>query len=327
VSSDPTITTTTVSNSSLGSERESIDSIRFNAPRVFSTQDRAVTVEDYKSLIKNKFPTIQTLNVVGGEKLNPPRFGKVVVIPKPFNTTVASQSLKDSIVDFLKEKASISTEVVTADPKFIILDIVSSVRYNSTQTSRTAEEIKTEVINKIISFGSTNLSEFDKDFRFSKLLGTIDSADTAILSNNTKVRLAKEISPASSDTNNFVLNFSNDIKRGSLTSTLFTKTINGVTFEASFEDNNGTVQLVSLSRGAKEIIDFDAGSIDYNTGEILLNQFKLDGYFTRGRAALGDRVQLFVEGTLPDVIVEQDQIIQIQTLNVSVNVTGQTTDD
>tara|TARA_S200002703_G_scaffold2466_2_gene3839 strand:+ start:5068 stop:6837 length:1770 start_codon:yes stop_codon:yes gene_type:complete len=327
VSSDPTITTTTVSNSSLGSERESIDSIRFNAPRVFSTQDRAVTVEDYKSLIKNKFPTIQTLNVVGGEKLNPPRFGKVVVIPKPFNTTVASQSLKDSIVDFLKEKASISTEVITADPKFIILDIVSSVRYNSTQTSRTAEEIKTEVINKIISFGSTNLSEFDKDFRFSKLLGTIDSADTAILSNNTKVRLAKEISPASSDTNNFVLNFSNDIKRGSLTSTLFTKTINGVTFEASFEDNNGTVQLVSLSRGAKEIIDFDAGSIDYNTGEILLNQFKLDGYFTRGRAALGDRVQLFVEGTLPDVIVEQDQIIQIQTLNVSVNVTGQTTDD
>lgn len=327
VSSDPTITTTTVANSSLGADRESINSIRFNAPRVFSTQDRAVTVEDYKSLIKNKFPTIQTLNVVGGENLDPPRFGKVVVIPKPFNSTVASQSLKDSIVDFLKTKASISTEVITADPKFIVLDISSDVRYNSTQTTRSLDEIKTEVTNKILEFGTNNLSEFDKDFRYSKLLSVIDGADESILSNNTKVRMVKEISPVTGATNDFNLDFSNKVIKGSLSSTLFTKTINGVTFEAFLEDTNGTLRVSSSTRGAKEVLDFNAGSIDYETGVISLSNFKVDGYFSRARAALGDRVQIFTNSVLPDILVEKDQIIQIQSLNLTVSVTGQTTDD
>lgn len=327
VSSDPTITTTTVANSSLGADRESINSIRFNAPRVFSTQDRAVTVEDYKSLIKNKFPTIQTLNVVGGENLDPPRFGKVVVIPKPFNSTVASQSLKDSIVDFLKTKSSISTEVITADPKFIVLDISSDVRYNSTQTTRSLDEIKTEVTNKILEFGTNNLSEFDKDFRYSKLLSVIDGADESILSNNTKVRMVKEISPVTGATNDFNLDFSNKVIKGSLSSTLFTKTINGVTFEAFLEDTNGTLRVSSSTRGAKEVLDFNAGSIDYETGVISLSNFKVDGYFSRARAALGDRVQIFTNSVLPDILVEKDQIIQIQSLNLTVSVTGQTTDD
>jgi hypothetical protein len=326
-STDVTITTTTVANSSLGAERESIDSIRFNAPRVFSTQDRAVTVEDYKSLIKNKFPTIQTLNVVGGENLDPPRFGKVVVIPKPFNSTVASQSLKDSIVDFLKTKASISTEVITADPKFIVLDISSDVRYNSTQTTRSLDEIKTEVTNKILEFGTNNLSEFDKDFRYSKLLSTIDGADESILSNNTKVRMVKEIAPVTGATNDFNLDFSNEVVKGSLTSTLFTVTINGVNFEAFLEDVNGTIRVSSSTRGAKEVLDFNAGSINYETGIINLNNFKVDGYFSRARAALGDRVQIFTNSVLPDILVEKDQIIQIQSLNLTVSVTGQTTDD
>jgi hypothetical protein len=326
-STDVTITTTTVANSSLGAERESVDSIRFNAPRVFSTQDRAVTVEDYKSLIKNKFPTIQTLNVVGGENLDPPRFGKVVVIPKPFNSTVASQSLKDSIVDFLKTKASISTEVITADPKFIVLDISSDVRYNSTQTTRSLDEIKTEVTNKILEFGTNNLSEFDKDFRYSKLLSTIDGADESILSNNTKVRMVKEIAPVTGATNDFNLDFSNEVVKGSLTSTLFIVTINGVNFEAFLEDVNGTIRVSSSTRGAKEVLDFNAGSINYDTGIINLNNFKVDGYFSRARAALGDRVQIFTNSVLPDILVEKDQIIQIQSLNLTVSVTGQTTDD
>lgn len=327
VSSDSTITPTTVTRSTLGAERESNDSIRFNAPRVFSTQDRAVTTEDYKALLKAEFPTIETLNVVGGEKLNPPRFGKVVIIPKPFGATVASQSLKDSIVDYLRNKTSISTEVLTADPKFIILDINTTVRYNSTQTSRSAEEIKNSALSNIINFGADNLSEFDKDFRYSKLLSTIDSTDTSILSNNTKVRMAKELSPFVNTSRNFVLEFNNQVERGSLASTLFVKTINGVRFEASLEDLNGTVRMVSSTRGSKEVLDFNAGTIDYDTGKVNLNNFSLSGYFSRGRAALGDRVQIFVQNVNPDVIVDQDQIIQIQSLNTSVSVVGQITDD
>jgi len=327
VSSDPTITTSTVSRSSLGSERESIDSIRFNAPRVFSTQDRAVTSEDYKSLIKNKFPIIETLNVIGGEKLNPPRFGKVVVIPKPFDAKIASQSLKDSIVDFLKDKASVSTEVITADPRFIVLDIQSSVRFNSTQTTRGEEDLRSSVINSIIQYGTNNLSEFNKDFRYSKLLTTIDSTDESILSNNTKIRMIKEIAPFIQINNDFVLDYDNEIEKGSFISSMFIKTINGVNFEASLEDFNGLVRMVSSSRGAKEVLDFNAGTIDYQNGIVTLSEFKLDGYFSRGRVSFGDRVQLYAKNVNPDIIVDQDQIILIQSLNINVTINGQTTND
>jgi len=325
--SDPTISVSTVSRSSLGSERESIDSIRFNAPRVFSTQDRAVTAEDYKSLVKNKFPTIETLNVFGGEKLSPPRFGKVVVVPKPFNAKVASQSLKDSIVEFLKNKASVSTEVITADPKFIVLDIRSSVRFNSTQTTRGEEDLRSSVINSILQYGTNNLSEFDRDFRYSKLLTVIDATDTSILSNDTKIRMIKEETPFSQSTNDFVLDYDNEIERGSFVSSLFTKTINGVNFEAFLEDVNGTIQMCSRTRGSKEILIFDAGSIDYQNGLVNLTNFRLDGYFARGRSAFGDRVQFYAKNVNPDIIVDQDQIILIQSLNINVTIDGQTTDD
>lgn len=326
-STDPTITTSTVSRSSLGSERESINSIRFNAPRVFATQDRAVTSEDYKSLLKNKFPTIETLNVVGGEKLSPPRYGKVVVIPKPFNATVASQSLKDSIVDFLRDKASVSTEVVTSDPRFIILDINSSVRFNSTQTTRSEDDLKASVISSIINFGTDNLSEFNKDFRYSKLLTSIDGTDDSILSNNTKVKIVKEISPFVGSENDFILNYDNEIEKGSVTSSLFRKNINGVIFETSIEDLNGSIRLVSSTRGAKEVLDFNAGTVDYTNGIINLNDFNLSGYFSRGRKAFGDRVQIYSNPVNPDILVDQDQIILIQSLNISVTIDGQTTDD
>lgn len=327
VASDNSITTTTVANSSLGSERESIDSIRFNAPRVFATQDRAVTKEDYKSLIKNEFPTVQTLNVIGGEELDPPRFGKVVVIPKPFNSTVASNSLKESIVEFLRDKASVSTEIVTADPEFVVLDITTTVRFNSTQTTLSAEEIKSNVTSEIIKFGSDNLSEFDKDFRYSKLLSAIDSTDSSILSNDTKVRMAKELTPFSEQVSNFLIDFDNKIDSGSVQSTLFHKTINGVLFECSLEDSNGKIRLVSSSRGSKEVLDFNAGTIDYENGIIRLDSFSIGGYFSRARAAFGDRIQIYAQNSNPDVIVDKTQIIEIQTLNVNVNVIGQTTDD
>ena len=326
-SSNNLLSATTVSRSSSGSERESIDSIRFNAPRVFSTQERAITVEDYKALVKNKFPTIETLNVIGGENLNPPRYGKVVVIPKPFNSQFASRSLKDSIVEFIKTRASLSTEVITADPKFIILDINSLVRFNSTQTTRTAEEIKSAVVSNILRYGSTNLSEFDKDFRYSKLLYDIDNTDSSILSNNTKVRMAKELRPFASSLEDYNLDFNNKIVPGSITSSLFIITINGVNFECSLEDLNGTIRLVSESRGSKEVLNFNAGTVDYNTGSVFLDQFKVDSYFKRGRKAFGDRVQLYAQNEDTDILVEQDQIVLIQSLNVNVSIVGQTTDD
>lgn len=326
-SADVTITPSTVANSSFGAERESNDDIKFNAPRVFSTQERAVTVEDYKALVKAKFPTVQTLNVIGGEKLNPPQFGTVKLIVKPFDSNIVGDSLSNEIIEFLKTKVSLTTDVQVADPQFIVLDINTSVRYNSTQTTKTADQIKSEVVSKILSFGTTNLSEFDRDFRYSKLVADIDSVDGSILSNNTKVRVVKEIAPVAGATNNFELDFANAVATGSITSTKFTKTVNGVNFEAFLEDNNGKIQIVSESRGAKEVLEFNAGTIDYDTGLLKLDSFALDNYFARSTEALADRVQIFGQQNTADVLIEQDQIIQIQSLNINVSVLGQTTDD
>jgi hypothetical protein len=137
--------------------------------------------------------------------------------------------------------------------------------------------------------------------------------------------MAKEISPFVGTTSDYVLNYNNAIEKGSFRSSLFRLNINGVNFEASVEDLNGTVRLVSSTRGSKEVLNFNLGTIDYDSGLINLNNFVVSGYFSRGRVAFGDRVQFYASSVTPDIIVDQDQIIQ--SLNTSVTINGQTTDD
>ena len=332
-SSNSSITATTISNSTGGAEREDIDSIRFNAPRVFATQDRAVTVEDYRALIKTEFPNIETLNVIGGEELDPPRFGKVQIVAKPFGSEFLTDAQKDSIVDYLKGKTSVSTEVITGDAEFLYLIIDSTVTYNTTQTSFTSSQIKDKAISAILSYGTNELTQFNKDFRYSKITTNVDSVDNSVLSNNTKVSVAKRLSPETLATNTFTLNYGQQIKAetdfgvSAVTSSLFYRTINGVQYEAFLQDNKGIIQVRGNIDNDSQVIIQNAGTVDYTNGIIVLKDFVVSGYFSRGTSAYGDHVNVIIRTNDQDVLADKENIILIESEDVTVNVVGQLTDD
>lgn len=337
---DGTITPTTVSKSTGGSERETIASIKFNAPRVFSTQDRAITVEDYKSLVKAKFPYVQSLNVIGGENLDPPRFGKVKLVAKPYGGTYLSQSQKSAIVNYLKGKTSETTEVITGDAEFINIHITSAVQYNSSQTTYNNEQIRDLVITAINNYNTLQLSEFDKDFRLSKLVADIDDVDDSIISNNTKVSIVKRINPSTLIPSTVSISFDQRIRDeidygvSAITSSKFIREINGSRYEVSLKSRDvaagssaAIIDLISTQSGSAEVVAYNIGVVDFVSGEITLNDFVVTEYFARSNEAYGSHINVIARPYDSDILAEKDQILDIDSSDIAVTVTAKLTDD
>lgn len=340
ISNDGTITPTTVTPSTGGSERESINSIKFNAPRVFSTQDRAVTTEDYKALIKAQFPFVQTLNVIGGEDLNPPRYGKVQVVAKPFGGTVLSQSQKDSIANYLSDKTSITSDVLSGDPDFLNVIINTNVQYNSTQTTLTSQQIESAVLEAINDYNNNDLSEFDLDFRYSKLTTAIDNVDTSIISNNTRVSIAKRLTPLEGNYENLDIHFGqrlrNEIDYGvsAITSTKFIREINNTKYEVYLKsrdvDSGASAAIIDLMtdiNGVPATIGANIGIVEFNSGSVMLNDFIVTEYFSRGTQAYGDHINLIARPYERDIVAENSQILEIAPEDVTITVVAKLTDD
>ena len=201
----------TVTTAAEGSDREDIDSIKFNAPRHYTTQERAVTASDYINLTKSQFPQLQAVNAYGGEELDPPQYGKVAISVKPYGTTaIISNALKSEIVTYLNQK-NLTIEPVIVDPEFFYVGVTSSVNYNGSATSLSSTAVKTLVENAISNFGSSNLTEFGDDLRYSKLVTTIDNSENSIISNETRLSIIKRWSPVSQTNASLSFTFNNEL--------------------------------------------------------------------------------------------------------------------
>ena len=160
---------------------ESIDSIKYNAPRHYQTQERAVTPEDYKTILKSQYPDIRTINVFGGEKLDPPKYGKVYISIDFNSFDGIPLVIKDSIESFISTKTPISIEplVIAADYTYIMVDV--SAEYNLNLTTQTVSDIQNTIKNAILAFNTSNLDDFNISFRYSKLASAIDASDASII--------------------------------------------------------------------------------------------------------------------------------------------------
>jgi len=189
-----TIQVTTVQNSQNGSDIESIDSIKNFAPRLYSSQYRAVTAKDYETIIKSKiYADTESVSVIGGEEMTPPQYGKVFISIKPKNGTYVSDFNKQQIKNKLKQYtvAGINPEIV--DLKILYVEIDSSIYYNYSQVDN-IENLKTKVIKSLNLYAqSPNLNSFGGRFKYSKVLQVIDNTDAAITSNITKVRIRRDL--------------------------------------------------------------------------------------------------------------------------------------
>lgn len=304
----------TVLTSSSGSERESVDSIKFNAPRYYTTQNRAITTEDYTSLIKINFPAIEAVSVYGGETANPKQYGKVVIVLKPFGTDVASDLTKESIKNYLLTRMPLGITPVFTNPDSFYVSINTTVYYNPTITSKQSSDIRSAVISTISSFSSTNLQNFNENLRFSKLVTAIDAADTSIVSNDTIIQMIKRLTPTINTSYSTVVNFNNaiypttSITDASVNSSTFYIDVDGVTTAANIKDDGSGVLYLVTSNTKTSI-----GSVDYATGEIIITNLTVVSYT--------NYISLYAyTATQQDILTSGNQIFTIDTADVNINV-------
>ena len=330
------VTVTTSISAVDGSERETIESIKLNAPRHFASQNRAVTKDDYTNLIIEKYPQIKTVNVYGGENADPPQYGKVIVTMIPYgNFPVVSAELKSDIVSYLKTK-NITTEPVIKDPEYMYIEIVSNVSYNPTLTTKSIQQIKSDILNKISSYESTYLNNFGADLRKSKLLTMIDSADTSIVSNETTLRAIYKITPVKGIEQRINFTFSNPLARPlrapyiineieCIKSDYFSYYKDGIYYNTSTnkpvtlsDDGNGYIRLYYTEYDkitntiVQQILEPNIGTVNYETGELAfdINPYDYD-----------TNINIYAKVLNSDIVVQESKYLKLDQDAISVTVT------
>ena len=271
---------TTQSKSESGDEIESVDSIKYFSPKVFASQYRAVTSNDYKALIPYVYPNVESVNAYGGDELDPPEYGKVFISIKPRNGTFLSEITKKTILNTIKKYsiAGIRPEIIDLSYLYIELDI--SAYYNA-NLSGNPETVKTKIVDTLTEYSnSKDVNSFGGRFKYSKIIGLIDDCDKSITSNITKVKMRRDLNPEINSFATYELCFGNKIhtKDGgySVKSTGFY--INGVADLIYMADNpspinknTGTIFFFKLENNLPVVIKNNAGTIDYVRGEIRLD--------------------------------------------------------
>ncbi len=267
-----------------GSEIESIDSVKYFAPRIYSSQYRAVTSRDYEAIIKKIYPDTESVSVIGGEELDPPEFGSVSISIKPKNGTFVSDFNKQQIINKLKQYSISGINQKIIDLKILYVEIDSSIYYNYTQVSA-VESLKTKVINSLTEYSnSVDLNSFGGRFKYSKVLQIIDNTDTAITSNITKVRIRRDLKALINQFAQYELCFGNKFHINSdgfnIKSTGFKISADpDIVYLTDVPNSDGKTGILSivkpLSDGTTRIVVKSAGTVDYTKGEIKLGTINI----------------------------------------------------
>jgi hypothetical protein len=202
--------------SSGGSDKESIDAIRYSAPLQYTTQNRLVTVKDYELYLTKNYPASQSISVWGGEEQDPPVYGKVFISIKPKDGYYISELEKQRIIDeIIKPKSIITVDTQILDPEYVYLMVMSSVHYDKKKTSLSEESIKTNIRNAVISYNNDYLDEFGSTFVLSKLQDYVEATDSnAIIGSEITLRLQKRIQPLLNEFKTYTINFDTRLHRG-----------------------------------------------------------------------------------------------------------------
>ena len=267
----PTITATSAATG--GTVAETIDSIKYNAPKAFKTQDRAVTLEDYKSMVINKYTNASSVSVWGGEDNDPPDYGKVYIAIRPVTGLTLTDVSKEDVKTILNKYKVLAIVPVVVDPDYTFVIVDSSVSYNSTTSLVPADTMKENVTTTIKDYNNSTLNKFGTVFRHSQLTALIDDTNDPIRSNVTKIKLKKRIKPTLGKIQGWIgkdtLKYGSAIVKGSVTSDEFT-VCNNICYGGNViftDDSNGVINLTS----GGTIIFEDIGTVDYTTGKITIS--------------------------------------------------------
>ena len=329
------ITVTTVASASGGSEPESIQSIKLNAPLDYASQGRAVTTKDYEVYVKRLFPTTQAVSVWGGEDgsydsstgvSSTPEYGKVFISIKSTTgvdlTSAQKTNLEKELAPY--KVASITPVVVDAETTSIILGI--TIMYDSSATTYTAAQIASLVATTVSNYNASDLQTFNTPFRHSKLLGLIDNTDTSILNSVATVTMAKLFTPTLSSSTDYRLNFNNKFYNpvsgynasagGIIASTGFY--LNSVTTTTYFFDDDGAGNLRTyyLVSGVRTYLNIAAGTVDYANGLITIGSITITGV-AEVDGATSSQIRITVLPNSNDITPVRNQILEIDLTNTT----------
>ena len=272
------ITITAVSFPDGGSDPETTESIKFGAPKFYSAFGRAVSTQDYEAIIPQIYPNVASIACYGGEEAEPPEYGKVFLAIKPRNADKLSLSEKNSVLKKLREYSIAAIQPTIIDPSILYIDLVSFVYYNPNNTRRTADEIKNLVITTLTALNSSGeFNKFGGKFKYSKAQNIIDDSERSITSNITRVTMRKNISVTLNARVNYKICYGNRINMQTSTNPAVSSSgfkIVGDDVNTYYlnDDGNQTLRLYYVKgTGEFEYIDGLWGSVDYDMGEIVIN--------------------------------------------------------
>jgi hypothetical protein len=319
------ITVETVNAAYGGAERETIESIKFTAPQNFETQNRAVTVADYKTILTREYPNADSIAIWGGEDNDPPIYGKVFISIKPVEGFVLTNNTKNDIIQNILSKYNVVSILPTIiDPEYLYLTVTSSVKYNYKITSLTSDAIKAEVITQIQDFVNTNIDQFESTFRYSQLLYAIDTAEKSILSNVTSIKMRKEKQVRLETRDRYEISFNNPIRPDTLNSNAFIVTEDAriaynIGDEHYFQDDgNGRIQIYKIFQSNRLVVKEDSGTIDYDTGKVIIT-----GFIPNEIVGGGVILKLIAEPTNTDIIPSRNDIITVLDEDITVSMVSE----
>ena len=326
------VVVSTLSSASGGSLRDTVQKIKFNAPRSFQAQNRAVTLNDYIRILQRDYTAAESVVAWGGEDNDPPVYGKVYLAVKPAGGLTLSDATKTFIKNtILKDRNIVSVTPEITDPDYLYIKVDTTIKYNSVETDLTAATIQSQISNTIYQYGQTELGLFADQFRYSPLIKKIDETESAVESSLTSVKLKRTFTPTLNVSSSYTLKFSNQIPVvngvAQLSSTQFShEDDNGILRTGcALQDSNGVLQVYRTSGADRIIVANNVGSIVYASGNVALSSFK--------PTAIADgtaNVEVTVALSSNDIKPLREQILLISNNDITVSMidtggTGQTT--
>jgi len=326
-------------NSGGGSAQEDAESIRFAAPRYFATQQRAVTNDDYSSLVLAEFSdTIDDVNVYGGQELETKLYGRVVIALNPIYGEIVPDYIKTDVKKYLEDYIALPNRVVLTDPEYIYCSLKVAAEYDTKVTDKSHADIASLISSKISAFTNSNLEKFGKDLRMSKLVSDIDAADSSVTSNFTINRAIKRIAPPLNVNTTFDIQIGNAFdydqtrfitseihssshssdfdlisSHATVLSSFFTYTSKaGGSYQLAFIEDDDGVLGVYYNSGSDVIKIDDIGTVDYTTGRITINDLNVSSYT--------DYISLYCRILGGDIRASQNKILVIDPADVSITV-------
>jgi hypothetical protein len=306
-----------------GAESESIESIKFKASKFYSSQNRLVTLNDYKAKVTEFYPNADAIAIWGGEDNDPPEYGKIFLSIKPINSDYLSENEKDTIKARLRDLNMLTVRPVIVDAEVIDIVINATFKYNPRTATVSKGELESLVNAKIRAYDTSKLNGFDAIFRHSNLTKDIDATDDSILSNVTTIKLRKALSPTINTSKGYTLNFGNAFYHphaghasttgGILVTTGFKISGDSVTTHYFDDDGNGNLRRYYLSGSTRVVADATAGTIDYTTGKIVVN-----GIIVTETSNSDKTIHFTVVPNSYDVTATRGQLIDIKQALITV---------